>query len=163
MTFLVLWDTVQGDQVAPGLFAGSSKDYLGQICEFCGKTCETLDLSQDMPHVDAEHLAILKLIQPILPRRSLHACFEFSSQVLPALGFLQRLHIPHDRKEILILHAQEVIPQELGYSQQTSQCVEDLRTLQRGQLVRPRWSAEQFSQVFVEVKEGRFRVGRSRE
>ena len=139
------------DQVPQYLFACRFQHHLHQVRQLRREAREPPHLAQNVPHIDAEHLSVLKFVQAILPAGPRQCSAKLRGQLLPALGFTQRVDIPHHREKVLILHAQEVVPQKFGDTKQACQGVEHLGPLQRGQFIRPGRAAEQLSQVLMEV------------
>ena len=89
--------------------------------------------------------------------------FQLGLELRPALAGAERIHILHHREQVGVLHAQEIIPQEITDPQQARQGIQHLGPLQRGQLIRPVRAPEQLADELAEMQQGRFGVGRKRQ
>ena len=145
----------------------SRHHHLGHIPQLAGELAELCNAALDVAHVDAEHLAVLEVVQGRALRSAVRLRLQAGSQLGGQLRMrarsCQRLLVGHQRQQVVILQAQKVLPQKIAHAQQAHQCVQHRRAVQRGQLTRPVWARKQLPQKLVEVQERSRRVRRVRQ
>ena len=84
---------------------------------------------------------------------------EFSGQLRLLFRLLKCGDVGDDRKEVVVLQTQKVMPQEIADTQKPGQIFEDLRILKVGEIMHPVISLEQGLEEFSEIEQGRRRIG----
>ena len=105
-------------------------------------------MTQDVPHIYPEHLPVFEGVErrtpggvvrgrlgPVVDRKQ--SVLQFRLQLLPGLAGLQGVQVPHDGKQVRILHPQKIIPEKIADPKQPRQRVEHLVPFERGEIVRP--------------------------
>ena len=127
-----------------------------------------------MTHIDAEHLAVFEFIQHLAPGRIFarrfgtrtrreQRSFEFKLQLPARFGAVERVGVADHREQVGVLHAHEIVPQEIADAQDLRQVVEHLGVFQRSQFVGPVGPFEEMRQELAEVQQRLGRVGRTRQ
>ena len=151
-------------------------------------------MAEDVAHVDAEHLAILQVVEGIAPGGvalgsvalrsvtrggvglgsvalgsvtlggggeggAVEDGVELGLELGPGLGGVQGVDVAHDGKEVVVLHAQKVVPQKVTDAEEAGQRAEHLGTLERGELVGPVGAAEELGDELPKVGQGGGGVG----
>ena len=155
-------------ELAPQFFphevGGEFDRHLGDVAQFFRELRELGDPPQDVPHVDAEHLAVLEGVERVAAGGGVGGLGErpgeFSVQFSAGAGPLEGVDIPQHGKQVRVLHAEEVGPQEVRDSQQAGECLEHLRAFERGEFRRPVAAGEKLGNEVAEVEQRGFGVGR---
>src|SRR5689334_15279967 len=119
-----------------------------------------------MAHIDAKEFAVFERIQRPAPIRVGDTTHLIISECLGQLPFQlrpwywhrKRIHILHNGEEIRILHPQEIFPEEVAYTEQTRQPIENIRTFQGSDFVGPVWALKELAKKFPKVQQGRGRI-----
>jgi len=90
-------------------------DDLDEVGELLRELAE-VDPLRDVPQVDAEHLAVLEAIERLgaggVSLRFRERVLQFVTQLLDGLAPVQARRVDQHGEEIVVLHAEEVFPEE---------------------------------------------------
>ena len=117
---------------------------------------------QQVAQVDTEHLAVFERIERGLARRRRVGGLKRLAQPLPQGGGVQRmvsgLHLLENRQQAGMLHAQEVLPQEVTAAEHGGQRLQGAVLTQPGEVGAEQGIRRQALQELVEVLEGHRRI-----
>ncbi len=85
---------------------------------------------------------------------------QFGLQLLPGFCRDERIHITHHGEEVSILHAQEIVPEEITYAQQPRKRVEHFGPFERSKFIWPIRLCEQLPDKLTEVQQSGLGVRR---
>ena len=140
---------------------------LRDVRQFVREAGKRILVPQDVPHVDAQHLAVLEGIQhlPLGLQRlgGLQLRIQFASQLVDRPGLLPHRRIGDDGQHAAQLLSQQLLPHEVAHPQQTRQRPQDLRAIQRSHLLRPVGPLEQLHQQLSKVQQRCLGVRRLRQ
>ena len=130
-----------------------------------------------MPHVHAEHGAVLEFVEnslvflqqklsiggrisgPFLlglirenDRVKLRHQFVF--QLLPSVPFRERFDIAHHREKIVVLQSQEVVPKKIAHSEESCEGSQHIVTVQRSEFTEPVVLFKKLLKQFAKMQEG---------
>ena len=146
-----------------GFAAGDGRDHrhFGDVRQFLAEASEVVNMPEDLPHVDAEHLAIAKVVEggaPVGPGR-IERGGALGLELVAGFGGDEGIDFADQGEEVFVLHPEEIVPEEITHAEQAGEPLEDDRAFEVGHFVGPVGPQEQLREEVAKVQESRFGIG----